>query len=66
MNLKYLIIKEFTRFMNETDLTVGEILRAITSEKFTGIEITNRGRFSEISDEEWYKIIENAYEYEQE
>jgi len=65
MNYKFLTKEEVVKFFEESDLSVGEIFRTFTQEKFTGIKIENRSRFSEISDKEWYEIIEKAFEYEQ-
>lgn len=66
MNYKYLVKKGLSRFLDESDLSVGEILRAVTSERLTGIKTENRSRFLEITDKEWNSIIEKAFEYEQE
>lgn len=66
MNFQYLTINELRRFFEETDLSFGQILRTITSERFTGIKIENRSRFEEISDEEWLEIMEKALDYEKE
>ena len=66
MDYKFLASRSIEKFFEETELTVGEVLRAITQEKFTGIKIENKSKLTEISDEEWYKIIEKAFEYEQE
>ncbi len=66
MDYKYLTSKKVEKFFDETDLSVGEILRTITQEKFSGLKIENRNIFTEKSDEEWYSIIERAYEYERE
>lgn len=66
MNYKFLAKEEITKFFEESELSVGEIVRALTQEKFTGVKIENRNRLSEISDKEWYEIIEKVFEYEQE
>lgn len=66
MEYRYLTSKKIEKFFDETDLSVGEILRTITQEKFSGLKIENRNIFTEKSDVEWYSIIERAYEYERE
>ncbi len=66
MDYKYLANKGVEKFFEETDLSVGEILRTIMQEKFTGINIENKSRLTDISDKEWYEIIEKTFEYEQE
>lgn len=66
MNYKFLAEEEIKNFFKSSDLSVGEILRTITQEKFTGLKIENRSKFTEISDKEWYEIIEKAFEFEQE
>ena len=66
MDYKYLTSKKLEKFFDETNLSVGDILRTITQEKFSGLKIENRNVFTETPDEEWYSIIEKAYEYEQE
>lgn len=60
MDYKFLANKEIERFFEETDFSVGEVLLSILSKSNTGIEITNRSRFTEISDQEWYSIIEKT------
>ncbi len=65
MNYKYLANKELDKFFEETDFSVGDIIRAITLEKISGLKVTNRGIITEKSDKEWYEIIEKAYENEQ-
>lgn len=65
MNYKFLAKEEIVKFFEQSELSVGEILRTITQEKFTGVKIENRGRLSDISDKEWYEIIEKSFEYEQ-
>ena len=66
MDYKFLVNKELEKFFEEDNLSIGDIFRIITSEKRTGIKIKNKSRFQEISDKEWYEILENALEYERE
>lgn len=66
MDSRYLTSKIIEKFFDETELSVGEILRTITQEKFSGLKIENRGVFTETSDEQWCQIIEKSYEYERE
>ena len=61
MDYKFLVNKELEKFFDETDFSVGEILRTILSRPLTGIEITNKSRFQEITDQEWYEIIEKTF-----
>ena len=66
MDYKFLAKKEIEKFFEETDLSVGEIIRTIIQEKFTGLKSENRGVLTEISDQEWYEKLEEAFEYERE
>lgn len=66
MDYKFLAKTEIEKLFEDSELSVGEIIRTITQEKFTGIRIENKSRITEISDKEWYEIIEKAFEYEQE
>lgn len=66
MNYKFLTKESLIKFFEESELSVGEIMRSITQEKFTGIRVDNRTRFTEIPEKQWYEIIEKAFEYEQE
>tara|TARA_R110002012_G_scaffold119169_1_gene268158 strand:- start:612 stop:773 length:162 start_codon:yes stop_codon:yes gene_type:complete len=50
----------------DSDLSVGEIIRTITQEKFTGLKSSNKGVLTNMSDQEWYESIQKANEYEQE
>lgn len=60
MDYKFLANKEIERFFEETNFSVGEIFLSIISKNNTGIEITNRSRFTELTDQEWYGIIEKS------
>ena len=64
MDYKFLADRALQRLFEETELNVGQIIRAITQEKFTGIKIENKSRLTEITDKEWYEIIENTFENE--
>lgn len=66
MDYKFLASKGIEKFFEESELTVGEIIRTITQEKFTGLKVENRSVLTSISDKEWYEIIEKSFEYEQE
>ena len=63
MNYKVLVKKELERFFEDTDLSVGEILRTVLSERLTGISIPNRSRFHELTDQDWYEIVEKSFKY---
>ena len=66
MDYRFLASKGIEKFFEETDMSVGEIIRTIIQKKFTDIEIVNKSRITEISDQEWYEVIEKTYDYEQE
>lgn len=66
MNYKYLVSREITKMFEDSDLSVGEIIRTITQEKFTGLKSSNKGVLTNMSDQEWYESIQKANEYEQE
>lgn len=65
INHTYLASTELDRFFEDTEMSFGEILRAILREKHTGIKIENRSRLTEITDEQWCKILKNTLEDEQ-
>lgn len=66
MNYKFLAKEELIKFFEETDLSVGEIIRTITQEKFTGVNIPNRSQLTDVSDQKWYETFEKAFDYERE
>jgi len=66
MNHKFLAKEELIKFFEETELSVGEIFRAVLREKFTDVKIENKNRLTSISDQEWGEIIKKSFEYEQE
>lgn len=66
MDYRFLASREIEKLFEETDLTVGEIIRSITQEKFTGLKSENRGVLSEMTDQEWYESIQKSAEYERE
>ena len=66
MNYRLLANKSINKFFEKTELSVGEIFRAILRESSTGIKIENKARINELTDVEWYTIIENTIENEQE
>ena len=66
MNYRFLANNTLNKFFENTELSVGEIFRAIMRESSTGIKIENKSRITEISDEEWYEILEKTIENEQE
>ena len=66
MYYKFLADRALQKFFEESELSVGQIMRAITQEKFTGIKIENRSRFEEITDKEWYELIEKSQDNENE
>ena len=65
MNYKFLASKTIEKYF-ESELSVGEILRSITTESISGISVENKARFTELSDEQWYNILENTFDNEQE
>ena len=66
MNYRFLANKALNEFFEESELSVGEILRSLLRESSTGIKIENKARITEITDSEWYEIIEKTRENEQE
>lgn len=66
MDYKFLVSKEVEKFFDETNFSVGEILLSILQEKFTGIKIENKQRFLEMSDQDWYSVLEKVYAYHKE
>jgi hypothetical protein len=60
MDYKFLASRAIQKALEETELSVGQLMRVITQEKFTGVKIENRSRFEEITDKEWYELIESA------
>lgn len=66
MNYRFLANNTLNKFFENTELSVGEIFRAILRESSTGIKIENKSRITEISDEDWYVILEKTIENEQE
>jgi hypothetical protein len=66
MNYRFLANNTLNKFFENTELSVGEIFRAIMRESSTGIKIENKSRITEINDEEWYEILEKTIENEQE
>lgn len=58
MDYKFLANKELEKLFGETDFSVGEIFLSIINR--TGVEIQNRSQFREITDQEWYVIIEET------
>lgn len=66
MDYRFLAKRGIEKFFKETELSVGEIMRTLIQEKFTGLKCENRRILTEISDQKWYEIIEKTFEYEQE
>lgn len=66
MDYRFLASRGIEKFFEDSELSVGEVIRAITQEKFTGIKIENKSRLTEMTDKEWYEAIEKAYENETE
>lgn len=66
MDYKFLSLKAIEKTFKESDMTVGEIIRTITQEKFSGIKIENRSVITETTDKEWCSIIEKAFDNERE
>ena len=66
MDYKFLVSKELERFFEETNFSVGQIFLSILQEKFTGIKIENKKRFLEMSDKEWYSVLEKTFNYHKE
>lgn len=66
MNYKFLTKEGIIKFFEESELSSGEIIRAIVREAHTGLKIENPSRLTEITDKEWYEITEKAFEDEQE
>ncbi|MFT6125918.1 MAG: hypothetical protein ACJAVA_000360 [Flavobacteriaceae bacterium] len=66
MNYKILAKNSLEKLFVNTELkTVGEIFRAIIRESTTGIKIENKSRFTELSDEDWYLILEKTIKNEE-
>ena len=66
MNHKFLVKRSLVKLFEESEMSVGEIMRTITQEKFTGIKIENKRRLTELSDQDWYEVVEKACENENE
>lgn len=66
MNYRFLANKAINKFFEKSELTVGEIFRAIMRESSTGIKIENKSKITEITDKEWYVILEKTLDNEQE
>lgn len=66
MDHRFLAKKGIEKFFEQSELSVGEILRAITQEKFSGLKCENRRVLTEKTDKEWYRIFETAFEFEKE
>ncbi len=64
MDNRYLVKRKIDKVFDETTLSVGEIIRIITQEKYTGLVSNNRSKLTEKTDEQWYNIIEEAFENE--
>ena len=58
MDYKFLAKKALEKLFEETDLSVGEIIRTLVQEKVSGLKATNRGALTSITDKEWYSKIE--------
>lgn len=66
MNYKILAKNSLDKLFRDTELkTVGEIFRAIMRESTTGIKIENKSRFTDLSDEGWYLILEKTIKNEE-
>lgn len=65
MNYKFLAKKEVESIFEDTKYSVGEVMRILTSERFTGIQIKDKSVLNK-TDEEWHEAFEKAYKYEQE
>lgn len=66
MDFRFLSKKQIEKFFTDTGFSVGQIIRAITREDISGVKIENRAEISSKSDQEWYEIIEKAFEDERE
>ena len=65
MDFRFLASRGIEKFFEDTDMSVGEIIRTIIQKKFTGIEVKNKSRLTDMSDQKWYEAIEKSFEYEQ-
>jgi hypothetical protein len=66
MNYKILAKNSLDKLFVNTELkTIGEIFRAIIRESTTGIKVENKSRFTELSDEDWYLILEKTIKNEE-
>lgn len=65
MNYKLLFQADMEKLF-DTDMSVGEIIRALTLEKFTGLKCENRNVLTEMTDQQWSRVAEKAYENETE
>lgn len=66
MNYRFLAKKQIEKLFDNTNYSVGDIIRAITREEVSGLKSDNRSVLSEKTDQEWYEIIEKVYENERE
>jgi hypothetical protein len=58
MDYNFLAKKAIERLFEETDLSIGEVIRELTQEKVTGLKSENRGVLTSKTDKEWYIAIE--------
>lgn len=66
MDYRFLVSKKLENFFDNTDMSIGDIFRTIMSEKVTGLNITNKSRFQQMTDQDWYEAIELAFNESQE
>ena len=62
MNYRFLAKEGINKLFDESDLSVGEILRTIIRERATGLKCKNISVLTSITSEKWYEVIEKAYE----
>jgi len=58
MDYNFLAKKAMEKLFEETDLSIGEVIRELTQEKFTGLKSENRSVLTNKTDKEWYTVIE--------
>lgn len=61
MNYKAMIQMEIPRFLQDTNYTFSEILSSIITVADTGARIENKTALMQVTDEQWFHIIERAF-----
>jgi hypothetical protein len=60
MNYNFLAKKAMEKLFEETDLSIGEVIRELTQEKYTGLKSENRSVLTNKTDKEWCAVIEKV------